>query len=351
MLKIEVTYKAIFITLCIGLVAFALVKLWPILILLIFSLIFMAALLPALEWMQRKGVPKAVAIICIFGAIIAAISGIIAVVIPPVLSEFEDVRNKLPEHALDIQNLLAKFGINIDLEKEARAIEWSQLISGDTALSLGQQAIFGIVTAVTVIVLTAYLLADASRLSKFIYQATPAAMGKDIHRLLASLKHVVGGYVRGQLILSVSISLFTLIVLLALGVPGAAAYAILAGFFDIIPVIGALLAVGMPVIAAFDESAKLGFITAGLLLAYQQFEDRFFSPRVYGRTLNLPPLIVFLAVLSGARLMGVLGVLLAVPTAASLKAIAEFVIEKRGGLPNSHYAAPDEKGNTETSDK
>lgn len=349
MIKAEISYKAILVALGIVFVAWALVKLWPIVILLVFSLIFMAALLPFVEWMQRKGVPKGLAIIFVLVIILAAIASIFAIVIPAVLDEFEDVRNKLPEHALNLQNLLANFGIDVDLETEARQIDWTELLSGDTALSVGQQVAFGIFTGVTVIMVTLYLLSDAQRISRFIYQLTPADKEKDVQRLLTSLRSAVGGYVRGQLILSVSISTFTLIVLLALDVPGAAAYAILAGFFDIIPMVGALLAVGMPVLAAFDESPTTGFIALGLLLAYQQFEDRFYSPKVYGRTLNLPSLVVLLAVLCGAKLMGILGVLLAVPTAAALKAVFEYMIEKRGGLPNkkAEILAPDEIGKPE----
>ncbi len=348
MIKAEISYKAIFVAIGIVLAAWALVKLWPIVILLIFSLIFMVAILPFVEWMERKGVPKGLAILFTLVLVLAMIASTFAIVIPAVLDEFEDVRNKLPEHARNLQTLLANFGITVDLETEAREIDWTELFSGDTALSVGQQVVYGIFAAATVIVLTIYLLLDASRISKFIYQITPKERDKDVQHLLSSLRSVVGGYVRGQFILSVSISIFTLIVLLALGVPGAAAYAILAGFFDIIPVVGALLAVGMPVLAAFDESTTTGFIAAGLLLAYQQFEDRFFSPKVYGHTLNLPPLVVLLAVLCGAKLMGIIGVLLAIPTAAAVKAIFEYMIEKRGGLPNkAEIPALDEPGKSE----
>lgn len=346
MLKIEATYKTIFLALLLLLAVWALIKLWPIVILLIFSLIFMAALLPFVEWMQRKGVPRGLSILLVLVTTIAVIASVSAIVVPAVLDEFEDVRNKLPEHARNLQELLANFGINVDLESEARELDWTEVLSGDTALSVGQQVVFGILAALTIIVLTVYLLADSEKISKFIFQITPNERDEDVAQLLTSLRRAVGGYVRGQFILSVSISTYTLIVLLALGVPGAPAYAILAGFFDIIPVVGALLAVGMPVLASFDESPTTGFIAAGLLLAYQQFEDRFYAPRVYGKTLNLPPLVVLLAVLCGARLMGILGVLLAIPSAAAAKAVYEYAVKKRNGLPDkvSEKIAPDEIG-------
>ncbi len=88
--------------------------------------------------------------------------------------------------------------------------------------------------------------------------------------------------------------------LLILGVPNALAFAVLAGFADIIPLVGAFIAVSPPTFAAFEDSPTKALIVLGLLALYQQFEDRILVPRVYGSTLNLPPLIVLIAVLAGA---------------------------------------------------
>lgn len=126
--------------------------------------------------------------------------------------------------------------------------------------------------------------------------------------------------------------------LLILGVPNAAAYAILAGFFDIIPLVGAFPAVGLPVIASLDESVVKGIIALSLLLSYQQFEDRVIVPRIYGRTLILHPIVVLIAILIGGKLMGIVGVLLALPFAASLRAFFDFANDMRG----SYTAKPTE---------
>jgi predicted PurR-regulated permease PerM len=133
------------------------------------------------------------------------------------------------------------------------------------------------------------------------------------------------------------ISAFTFVVLIAVGVPNAVAFAVLAGFVDIIPIVGAVIAVFMPTLAAFQQSTAQAIIVLVSLLAYQQFEDRFLTPRVYGQTLNLPPVIVLVAVLTGGQLFGIPGVLLALPAAAVARVALDYYLEQRR---NMSFAVP-----------
>ena len=137
-----------------------------------------------------------------------------------------------------------------------------------------------------------------------------------MEQLLNSLSRVVGGYIRGQMVTSACIFVYTLVVLLIVDVPNPVAFAALAAFVDIIPLIGATIAVVFPTLSAFQESPGQAIIVLALLMLYQQFEDRILTPRVYGQTLNLPPLVVLVAVLMGGQLLGIVGALLAIPAAA-----------------------------------
>ena len=195
--------------------------------------------------------------------------------------------------------------------------------------------------------MTAYLLGDMPRLGSFIAQFIPDDRKDEGEKLFSSLSHVVGGYLRGQAITSLSIAVFTFVVLRIVGVPNALAFAVLAAFADVIPLIGAIIAIIPPVAAALQESATQAVIVLGVLMAYQQFEDRILVPRVYGRTLNLPPLIVLVAVLAGAELLGITGVLLALPLTAAGRVAVDYIIEnKRLPLtlppePEDQILAPD----------
>jgi predicted PurR-regulated permease PerM len=170
-----------------------------------------------------------------------------------------------------------------------------------------------------------------------------------LSRILIGLETIVGGYVRGQVVTSVLITIFTLTVLLILGVPNAMPFAVFAGLTDVVPYIGGLLATGPASIAAFPRGTTVVVVVFTLLVAYQEFESRVIIPRVYGRVLRLPSTAVIIALLAGGRLMGILGALLALPIAAAIRLIIE---ELRFDLPGEPTADPalrarDERGERE----
>lgn len=345
-LKIEVSYRGIIVGVLALVALFALVRLWPVVLLVITAFIFMAALLPYVDWLVRRGVPRTAAVLLLLVVILAIIGGLFAVVVPAMIDEFQSLRDNLPEDARKMEELLANVGIDVQLQDRARNINWTDLISGRAAIDYGQRIFQTTVSILTIIVITVYLLVETPRLSRFFNQFVPSQREEETRRIMASLERVVGGYIRGQVITSLAITVFTLIVLLILDVKNPLAFAVLAGFADIIPIIGALVAVIPPTFSAFEDSPTKALIVLGALTAYQQFEDRILVPRVYGSTLNLPPLIVLIAVLAGGELFGIPGVLLALPAAAVGRVFFDYILENRvggiGPVPTSEVAAPDE---------
>lgn len=348
-LKLEVTYRGLLFAGLALLSLWALFRLWPLLLLLIAAFIFMTALLPFVEWMTSKGIHRVVAVLLILLLILATLAGLLSLVVPAMIDEFRNVRDELPENAVRVEDLLAKFGINVELEERARNIDWNRVISGRDAMQYGQQALGIGLAMLTVTVLSAYLLIEAPRLAQFIYQFVPPGHEPQVERVLQSLRRVVGGYVRGQFITSVAIGLYTFGVMFALGVPDAIAFGVIAAFADIIPLVGATIATVPPVLVSLQQSSTKAVILLGLLLLYQQFEDRYFSPKVYGATLNLPPLIVLLTILASAELLGLAGVLLALPGAAVGRVALDYWLERRTGNPAANgprgdAVAPDVTG-------
>ena len=350
MLKFEVSYRGLIVVGLAVLSLWALVQLWPVVILVITAFIFMAALLPYVEWLGRRGLPRVAAVLLMLFAVLAVVGGLVSLVVPAVVDEFRDLRQNLPDDAGKFEEFAADLGFsteNWNLEERARDIDWGSLVSGRAAVNYGQKVVFAFVSAFTVIVLTAYLLVDTSRLTAFLYRFVPPGREPEVEHFLQALNRVVGGYVRGQVITSVIIALYTMTVLLILGVPNAVAFGVLAGFADIIPLVGAFISVIPATLAAFQESPTTAVIALGALLAYQQFEDRFLVPRIYGQTLNLPALVVLLAVLVGGELLGVAGILLALPAAAAGRVFLDYYLDGRTpggstmGGPSSEILAPD----------
>ncbi len=348
MLKLEVSYRGI---LTIGLALFSLWmlrELWGVFVLVITSFIFMAALLPYVNWLVRHGFNRVVAVLIMLVAVLLVLAGVIATVAPAVIDEFRDLRSNLPQYGQDIENYAQDLGFdtqNWDLPERAENIDWQRFIDRGRALSLGQQVAAGVLTAFTVAVLTAYLLVDTRRLKAFLLRFVKPENLPDVEYFLAALGRVVGGYVRGQFVTSFAIGVYTTLVLAIVGVDHPVAFGVLAAFADIIPLVGAFIAIVPAVIVAFDESPTVALIVLGALLLYQQFEDRILVPKIYGQTLNLPAIVVFIAVLVGAQLMGIPGILLALPAASAGRVALDYYLDRRDGgrgIPEEAIVEPPE---------
>jgi len=351
MLKVEVSYRGLVALGAALLTLWALVRLWPVLLLVVTAFIFMAALLPYVEWLVRRGVNRIVAVLLILLTVFAGLGSVVAIVAPAMFDEFRDLRSNLPQYASDFEQFMQNFGFDTerwDLPERAAEIKWDEIISGSQAVDFGQRVAVGVISGFTVAVLTAYLLVDTRRLRTFLFRFVPKGREPDAQHFLNALSRVVGGYVRGQLITSLIIGLFTTAVLLAMQVPNAVAFGVLAAFADIIPLVGAFIAIVPAVVAAFQESPTQAVVVLAALLMYQQFEDRFLVPKIYGQTLNLPALVVLMAVLVGGELMGIAGVLLALPTAAAGRVVLDYYLDRRDGgtgLPEreDEVLAPDDE--------
>jgi predicted PurR-regulated permease PerM len=346
MLSVQVSYRALLLVGLALLSFWALFRLWPIVLLVVTALIFMATLLPYVEWLVRKGLPRTGAVLLMFAVFVSLLAGLFALVIPAMIDEFRDLDRNLPDHARRLESFLGEFGIEVELEERARDVDWGELASGETAIDYGQRIVLTALSLFTIVVLTMYLLIDAPRLSRFIYQFVPPGREPEVERVLQSLSRVVGGYVRAQFITSICIGVYTFAVLMILGVPNAVAFGVLAAFADIIPVFGAFIATIPPVVAAFDVSTERAVIALIALLIYQQFEDRYLTPAVYGSNLNLPPLIVLVTILAGGELFGVAGILLALPAVAVGRVALDYFLDRRTASvappgPRSEPLAPD----------
>jgi putative heme transporter len=347
MLKLEVSYRGL-LTIALGLLGvWLLVQLWPVLVILVTSFIFMAAFQPYAGWLERRGVGRTTAVLLLFLLVLAVLVGILVLVVPAIINEFNHLRQDLPADARSLDGLLARLDINVDLESHARNVDWATIVSGRAAVGYGERVLFAVVSIFTVVVITVYLLIDVRRLENFVFQFVPPGREPELIRVLQSLSRVVGGYIRGQFITSAIIGVYTMVVCLATGVPNPVAFGVIAAIADIIPIAGPFLSIAPATAAALRESATQAAIVFALLLLYQQFEDRFLVPRVYGRTLNLPPLIVLVAVLAGGELLGITGVLLALPAAAAARVALDYYLDRRRALagtpaePRDEVLAPD----------
>ena len=345
MLKLEISYQGVLLLVLAVLGVWAFLELWPVILLVLVALILMIGLLPYVDAIMRLGLTRTQAVLVLLFIILAFVIGLVSLMLPAMVTELRNVQENLPASAREIEDLLRSFGIDIELQERARNFKWQDLFPARAAVDYGQRVVSTTLSVITIIVMTAYLLADTPRIGSFVSSFIPPGRKDDADRLFIQMSRVVGGYLRGQIITSLSIGVFTFVLLRIVGVPNPIAFAVLAGFADIVPLVGAFVATVPPVATALEDSSTKALVVLAAMMAYQQFEDRYLVPRVYGRTLNLPPIIVLIAVLAGAELLGVTGVLLALPLTAAGRVLLDYVMESRPSFmtPTDQPLAPDPK--------
>jgi predicted PurR-regulated permease PerM len=177
-------------------------------------------------------------------------------------------------------------------------------------------AVGNVLGVVVLVVLTVYMLVDNGRLWQALLQLLPPELRGRLHR---SVRRNVLGFLRGQMTLVVFLTSTSLLAFSLLGVKFALILALVVGLLDAIPGIGATLGVitiSVVVLATQGYGVALAVVVVSVLL--QQVQDNVLQPRVMGRVLSIPPLVVFLALFLGERFAGLLGIFLAVPVAGML---------------------------------
>src|SRR6185437_5766732 len=202
-----------------------------------------------------------------------------------------------------------------------------------TALSLAKGVISIVVGAITIAFMTFFMLLEGPTWADRLYGLLPQrsqprwrAVGRAIYR-------TVGGYVTGNLLISLIAGGLTTVVLLIMGVPYAVALGLIVGILDLIPLAGATIAAIIVGAVAFLHSVPAGIVVVVFFIVYQQVENHILQPVVYGRTVQLSPLVVLISVLIGAELAGVLGALGAIPVAGSIQVLINDWLAHRGEHP------------------
>ncbi|MDP8908507.1 MAG: AI-2E family transporter [Chloroflexota bacterium] len=350
LLKLEFSTRGIALLLLTLGVIWLLFKLWPVLILLVVSGMLTVALMPFVDWMIRKGLTRGNAVVIVAALLVLVIGLFGLVVVPSVINQGRDVAERMPEIRADAAAFLRERGQH-ELARQAEQFRFADVVQGDDVVNTSRRAVEILISVLSVIVLTIYMLLDARRIERFFYFMTPDHWHEHVRNLLPALRTTVGGYIRGQALTSGAIAIFTFVVLTVAGVPNALGLAILAGVVDIIPLIGAILAIVPAVLAALIVSTEAAMIVGVALIIYQEFENRILIPKVYGSTLRLPGIAVLVAVLVGAELAGIMGVLLALPGAAAIRVFIMYYSHVREGrvepiAPEDELLAPDEVDTT-----
>jgi predicted PurR-regulated permease PerM len=317
-------------------------RLWPVLLVLVVALLVVGTLSPAVRRLEERGVGRGIGIGIVFTAFFVFVFLVGALTIPTLVSQTAALLEREPAWRAELVEQLAGSHLSAPLADWLRGLKPDALMSaiGGTMFSFSVRVFGAVAYGLSALFLALYMMIDRDRLRGGLFAVVPRSHHIRLSRIMMNLETIVGSYIRGQMITSLLMSLFTFVLLTACGVESALALAVFAGLADVLPYIGPLLSVAPAVLVALPRGPVVVAVVLVLMLAYEEFESRVLIPRIYGRALRLPSSVVLLALLAGGTLMGILGALLALPVAATVMMLIE---ELRVELPGEQEQSGDTK--------
>lgn len=310
---------------------------------------------PAVTFLARRGMPRWAAVIVMYVAVVAVIWALIAYALPPISRQGREFIEHLPElgSALaDWERGLVDWYEELPLPGELRSMIDSQLAASGQAiadllrgllaptLNAVLRAATFVLGLVVVPVWLFFVLKDREGFSRSVAGALPPSWRADAENVLALLGRVGGRWVRGQLLLGLSIFIATVIGLTLLTVVGFAEFgqftlilALIAGVLEWLPILGPIVAAVPAILIGLSIGVPAAVAAAVLYTAIQQLENHILVPKVMGDAIELHPAVMILSLVVGGALFGIGGAILAAPTVAAGRDLYRYGFHRFGGHP------------------
>jgi predicted PurR-regulated permease PerM len=291
------------------------------------AIIIASAIEPGAAWLEKRKIPRTIAVLMIYVAVFLFFGGLFAFFMPMLFKEVVNMLNVLPEY-IDtiIQSSTSKgfegiaplfsestFG---DILKSAGGIFSGATLSFVTVASSLFGGLLGLLMTV---VISFYLAVQKNGVTNFLSIIVPNKHEEYAIDLWKRSQKKIGLWMQGQLLLAILVGVLTYLLLSILGIPNALVLALITAVFELIPVIGPILAAVPAIAFAFvDGGATSAVLVAGVYVVIQQLENNLFHPLVVKKIVGIPSLVAIIALIVGAQLAGFLGIVIAVPMAAAL---------------------------------
>jgi predicted PurR-regulated permease PerM len=296
-------------------------------------------LLPAVALLERRlAVPRTAAALVVFVALLATVIGGGRILVPLAIDQLRELQRTFPTLVVNAENTLTETADQLGLE------DLDQVIVGlagvtDITQTVSRNAVTFVVglghfllELLVFFIATFFLLRDAPRLLQWIRRVLPRSQRNELLPLIGEVNALLGRYVRGQLFLIGVMTTATFIGLTVLQVPFSLLLAFMTGVLEVIPIVGPITAGAIACLVALGHPAPWGLsqiwyvvIVAVMYTVMRHAEDYFVIPLVIGRIVKLHPAVVIFSLLTGGALFGLLGVLLAVPVAATARLVLIYV--------------------------
>jgi predicted PurR-regulated permease PerM len=328
--------------------------------LVLIAVFFALAIAPPVTRLNAAGVPRWAAIILVYLGIGASIFGIGLLIVPPLVDGIDGLSEDIPGYIDDLRENETfreyddRYDITSSIEEQASELP-SRL--GDAATTLRDVTVgvfSSFIQLFSILVITFFLLVEGHRILEFLYRQMPDEREGRLREVADDISAAISGYVFGNFVISILAGTVTYVTLTILDVPFAIPLAITFAFFDLIPLVGATIGgILVGIVVAFTSFPVGLLIWLAVLFLYQQLENNLIQPVVYGQAVQIHPLVVIIAILIGAALLGILGALIAIPAAAAIQAVIRdywaYSDRNLGRLAKQATAAVDLDRGTEAS--
>jgi predicted PurR-regulated permease PerM len=316
---------------CAAVIAWAVVSAGQVLVLLALAFFIAVGLDPAVVWLYRRGLPRPAAVCVVVLVALALLGGFLALAIPVVTKQATAFSEEIPHYLHTLQSRNTTLG---HLNSRFHIVEGLQrLLNGsasfNSAIGLGKAVLSFVTSAIVVVVVSVYLLADLPRVRRGLYLLAPRSRRPRMVLLTDEIMDRVGGYVLGNLLTSLIAGIATTVWALAWGIPYALLLGILVAVLDLIPIVGSTIGGIIVSLVALTISLSVAIATAVFYIVFRLLEDYLLTPRVMTRTVAVPGLVTVVATVIGGALLGIIGALVAIPVAAALKLLHDEITQPR----------------------
>jgi len=299
----------------------------------IFSgIVISIAIAPSVDWLHRHGLPRALCVILIYLLLLVLIVGFIVLLVPPIVDQLTTTVPKIESYYLDLKTALvnspllalrqvaAQLPSQLNLMPSAAAAPVAGSLNAiDQVLSATGVVLSGLFTLTAILLIGFYWTLEQEGALRALLRFMSNDERESAREVLNEIEMRVGGYVRGTGIMALTIFVADFVIYMVIGLPAAMAVAVLAGLFEVIPVLGPTLGAIPAVLVAFsyDSSKVVWVIAAGALV--QLVENNVLAPRVMHKAVGVNPIVTLLAIAAFGALFGFAGLLLAIPIAAIIQ--------------------------------
>lgn len=289
---------------------------------------------PVVRWLEAKKFPRAAGIVVAVSTLALAVAAFFATLIPTIVQQVTQIVEEAPRWITDFIN--SDFFRSIDNQygvRERITQELEKFVNNPEAMGgifggvvgFGSTVANGLFGALIVLVLSLYFLAALPAMKKWGYRLAPRSRRARVEALSEEITGSVGNYVIGQAVVALVNATFAFIVMTIVGVPFAVLLAFVVALLAFIPLVGGLIAGVIVTLIALTAGWQTAVVYAICYFAYLQFEAYFISPRIMQKAVAVPGAVAVISVIAGGSLLGVLGALIAIPTAAAIMLLVKEI--------------------------